>query len=92
MFVWGTGDRDGDRPRREHGAKGERGRERTHSDAGEWKKMFNACVTPTPFVFSMTPSATSGNAAQLRAHAREPVFQATGSPEFKQRATHLSMR
>ena len=35
-------------------------------DAGEWKKTFIACVTPTPFVFWSTPSATSGNEAQLR--------------------------
>ncbi len=47
--------------------------EGTHSDAGAWKRMFSAWVTPTPFVFCMTPSATRGNAAQLGVDARANV-------------------
>ena len=47
------------------GREGGERMKQTHSDAGAWKRMFSAWVTPTPFVFCMTPSATSGNAAQL---------------------------
>ena len=42
----------------------------TYIDAGAWKKMLRAWVTPTPLMFLTTPRATSGKDAQLGVCAR----------------------